>query len=94
MEKRIPKKLVLDDSTLNDFENSLDANERRIRDAECLGMIMQYANPSIVLEIGTATGRTTALLAKNASNAHIHTLNILPEEISAGEGGCPYHGCF
>jgi predicted O-methyltransferase YrrM len=64
-----------------------DVNERRIRDAESIGVVMANSNPHVALEIGTSTGHTTALMANNAPQATIHTMNIPPEEILSGEGG-------
>lgn len=78
---------VLDDPTLYEFSAIVDANERRIRDAQCIGTVMCNSGPSIALEIGTSTGHTTALMAINARRAHVYTLNIPPEEIASGEGG-------
>jgi predicted O-methyltransferase YrrM len=78
---------ILDDPILHEFASVVDANERRIRDAECIGAVMCNSNPSVVLEIGTSTGHTTALMATNAPRARIYTLNIPPDEIASGEGG-------
>jgi hypothetical protein len=78
---------ILDGPTLCEFVSVVDVNERRIRDAECIGSVVCNSNPSVVLEIGTSTGHTTALIASNAPRAHVYTLNIPPEGIAAGEGG-------
>ena len=78
---------ILDDPTLLEFTSVVDLNERRIRDAECIGCVACNSNASVILEIGTSTGHTTALLAANAPRARVYTLNIPPEEIAAGEGG-------
>ncbi|HMK84002.1 MAG TPA: class I SAM-dependent methyltransferase [Candidatus Bathyarchaeia archaeon] len=78
---------VLDDPTLYEFASIVDANERRIRDAECIGVVTRNSNPSVVLEIGTSAGHTTALIAMNAPSARVYTLNIPADEIAAGEGG-------
>jgi predicted O-methyltransferase YrrM len=48
---------------------------------------MRNANPKTALEIGTSTGLATVLMAVNAPNARIFTVNISPEEIASGEGG-------
>lgn len=64
-----------------------DANERRLRDAESIATVMKNAAPAIALEIGTAGGQTTALMALNAPASQVYTINIPPEEIIAGEGG-------
>jgi hypothetical protein len=78
---------TLDDPTLYEFASVVDVNERRIRDAECIGSVVCNSNPSVVLEIGTSTGHTTALIASNAPRAQVYTLNIPPEGIGSGEGG-------
>lgn len=80
-------KPVLDDPTIYEFDSVLDINERRIRDAESLGTVMCNVNPSVALEIGTGRGHSTALMAINAPQAQVYTLNIPPEEIIAGKGG-------
>lgn len=78
---------ILDDDTVFEFSNQLDLNQRRIRDAEVLGAVVRNANPSICLDIGTAEGHSAALMAVNAPQAQVHTINIPPDEILAGEGG-------
>jgi predicted O-methyltransferase YrrM len=78
---------ILDDPEILKFEYVLDINERRIRDAESIGTVLCNANTSVALEIGTADGHTTALMAENAPNAQIYTINIPPEEILSGKGG-------
>ncbi len=78
---------VLNDPTLSLYEYIEDANERRLRDAEVLGSSACNLQGGTILEIGTAEGRTTALLAENAPGARIFTVNIPPEEILAGKGG-------
>jgi hypothetical protein len=78
---------VLDDAQIYEFNDVEDVNERRIRDAETLAAVVRNTNPSVCLEIGTAEGHGTALMALNAPQAQIYTVNIPPEEILAGEGG-------
>ena len=82
--KEVP--LLVDPSIL-EFEYLEDVNQRRLRDAECLAAVMRNTNPQIGLEIGTATGHATALMALNAPQAKIFTVNIPPEEILSGAGG-------
>jgi predicted O-methyltransferase YrrM len=69
------------------FEYLEDVNERRIRDAETIGAVARNANPRVCVEIGTSTGHSTALIAANAPQAQVYTVNIPPEAIAAGEGG-------
>jgi predicted O-methyltransferase YrrM len=69
---------------LYEFQHLEDLNDRRIRDAEVIGSACRNSNPRIILEIGTSYGRTTALIAKNAPDATIYTVNIPPEEIAEG----------
>lgn len=78
---------ILDDPILNEFDYLEDVNERRLRDAESIATVMCNSNPAIALEIGTSSGRTTALMSVNAPKSSIHTMNIPPEEILSGEGG-------
>ena len=81
------KEPIIDDPQIDEFDYVEDVNERRIRDAGTLATVLRNVNPSICLEIGTADGRSTALMAINAPRAQIFTVNIPPEEIMAGEGG-------
>lgn len=81
------KNPVIDDPEIEVFDSIVDVNERRIRDAECIGTVLCNTDPSVVLEIGTAEGRTTALMAINAPEAQVYTMNIPPEELFAGKGG-------
>jgi len=78
---------VLDIPNLHDYDYIEDVNERRIRDAQTLGTVVRNCEPKVCLEIGTAFGHSTALMAENAPNAKIYTVNIPPEEIKSGEGG-------
>ena len=78
---------ILDDPMIYEFASLEDINQRRLRDAECLGTIARNANPKVCLEIGTAEGHSTALIAVNAPQAEVFTINIPPEDVYAGEGG-------
>jgi predicted O-methyltransferase YrrM len=78
---------VLDDPTIHEFESIEDINLRRVRDAECIGTIVRNTSPSVCLDIGTAEGHSAALMAVNAPQARVFTVNIPPEEIHSGEGG-------
>ena len=78
---------ILDDSIIYGVESDVDKNNRRVIDAQTLGTIMCNVNPKVALEIGTATGHGTALMAINAPKSRIFTVNILPEDIVSGEGG-------
>ncbi len=78
---------ILDRPDIYDFEALTDVNERRIRDAEALAVVMKNAQPKVALEIGTSSGMGTALMAVNAPESMVYTLNIPPEEILAGQGG-------
>jgi predicted O-methyltransferase YrrM len=75
---------ILEEDWLFRFENLTDINDRRIRDAELLGGACANGDPKILLEIGTARGEGTAVMARNAPNATVYTVNIPPEEISTG----------
>lgn len=69
---------------LNSFNYYEDLNNRRLRDAEVLLGTCINKNPCTILEIGTSTGRTTYMIAKNAPSSTIFTINIPPEEIKDG----------
>ncbi len=75
---------VLDDDWIYRFENLTDLNDRRVRDVEVLGGACANGDPKILLEIGTAGGEGTAIMAKNAPNGTVYTVNILPEDIAEG----------
>lgn len=80
---------VLNDPELDNFDYPEDLNQRRRRDAEVLASVFANSNSSgkQALEIGTSEGKTTALLASNAPDLTIHTINIPPEEVASGAGG-------
>ncbi|MDI3467516.1 MAG: hypothetical protein OJF50_006337 [Nitrospira sp.] len=78
---------ILDRPDIRDFQYVEDVNERRIRDAESLATVMRNTAPKLALEIGTSNGMGTVLMAANAPEANIYTVNIPPEEIVSGEGG-------
>jgi predicted O-methyltransferase YrrM len=61
-----------------------DLNDRRLRDAEVIAGACANEAGKIALEIGTAHGLTTALMAVNAPHATVHTVNIPPEDIGTG----------
>jgi len=75
---------VLEGAHLHEFNYLEDLNGRRLRDAEVVGAACRNNSPQILLEIGTAHGRTTALMAQNAPGGKVYTVNIPPEEIAAG----------
>jgi predicted O-methyltransferase YrrM len=66
------------------FDYLPDLNDRRIRDAEVILSACANGNPQIILEIGTSQGKTTSLMAQNAPQATVYTVNIPPEEIHEG----------
>ncbi|MFX0125403.1 MAG: class I SAM-dependent methyltransferase, partial [Candidatus Hodarchaeota archaeon] len=78
---------ILDNPSIYEFNHIEDVNERRIRDAECLGTVICNTIPSVCLDIGTGLGYSAALMAANAPNAKVFTINIPPDEIIAGKGG-------
>lgn len=78
---------IIDDPIFQKFEYVEDLNERRLRDAEILGCVCRNINKGNMLEIGTSIGHGTALMAMNAPNACIYTVNIPQEEILSGRGG-------
>ena len=74
----------LEEEHLSVFEYLEDLNDRRLRDAEVVGAACCNGDPRILLEIGTSHGKTTALMALNAPNGTVYTVNIPPEEIAEG----------
>jgi predicted O-methyltransferase YrrM len=78
---------VLDDPCIHQFEYIEDVNQRRLRDAQCLGTVVCNARPSVCLDIGTSIGHSAACMAANAPDASIFTVNIPPDDLHAGEGG-------
>jgi len=78
---------ILERPDIYDYDYIEDINERRIRDAESLATVVKNLNPRAMLEIGTANGMGTVLMAANAPDATIFTVNIPPEEIRSGKGG-------
>jgi predicted O-methyltransferase YrrM len=79
---------ILDREDIYDFRHPLlDINERRLRDAEVLGLVLRNAKAVTALEIGTAAGLGTALMAVNALETTIFTVNCLPEDIRKGSAG-------
>ena len=75
------------DPIIHEFDYLEDLNERRVRDAEALGLVARNAGASTLLEIGTAEGHSTALMAMNAPRATVYTVNIPPGEVLSGAGG-------
>lgn len=69
---------------LHDFDYLPDLNDRRVRDMEVLLGVCCNTAAQTIVEIGTASGETTALIAKHAPDAIVHTVNIPPEEIAEG----------
>ena len=79
------KELKLDHKNIYEYDNPCDINERRLRDAEVLAGACANINAGEICEIGTSFGHTTALMADNAPQAQIHTVNLPPED--GGQGG-------
>lgn len=75
---------VLDAPHLYEFDYLPDLNDRRVRDMEALLGVCCNMPAKTIVEIGTASGETTALIAKHAPEATVHTVNIPPEEIAEG----------
>jgi hypothetical protein len=79
---------VIDRPDVNVFEYpDLDVNQRRLRDAQSIATVARNARAGTIVEIGTAEGLGTALIALNAPSARVYTVNIPPEDIERGEGG-------
>jgi len=78
------KKPLVEGDYLEDFDYLEDLNGRRIKDAEVVNGACANEDVKIALEIGTSSGRMTTLMAQNAPDATIYTVNIPPEEIEKG----------
>jgi predicted O-methyltransferase YrrM len=85
---------ILDIPIFHEFDYSEDLNERRLRDAESLGVVAHNISPRVCVDIGTALGHSAALFAVNAPFSTVYTVNILPEEIESGAGGVLTTGAF
>lgn len=81
---RWTRRPLIEGDYLEDFDYLEDLNGRRIKDAEVINGACANEDVKIALEIGTAAGRMTALMARNAPNAVIYTVNIPPEDIEQG----------
>jgi len=77
---------LVDDARL---EYPEDLNMRRLHDAQVVGGVMANLAGRNALEIGAAEGQMTALMALNAPESTIYTLNIPAEDREHGEGGKP-----
>lgn len=81
------KEPFLDMDEIYEYQSDVDLNQRRIRDAESIGLVMKNQTPAVALEIGTAKGLTTSLMSLNSTDSKIYTVNIPADEIKSGEGG-------
>lgn len=84
---RVP---VLEGDHLHSVERLEDLNGRKLRDAEVIGAACCNEDRRILLEIGTAAGQTTALMASNAPEATVYTVNLPPEEVAEGGRNISY----
>lgn len=75
---------ILDDLDVYEYRSVEDLNQRRVRDAESLATVVRNTHPSACLDIGTARGHSAVLMALNAPQATIYTVNIPPEEFARG----------
>ncbi|MHC4403010.1 MAG: class I SAM-dependent methyltransferase [Planctomycetota bacterium] len=73
---------ILEGEHLRAFDYFEDLNERRLRDAEVIAAACCNGDPKTLVEIGTAHGRTTALMARNAPTGTVHTVNAPPDVIA------------
>jgi len=78
---------IVERHEVNEYKSIEDINERKKRDAEVIGTVVSNISKKTILEIGTATGITTAFMAANAPDSHIYTINILDDDIHNGTGG-------
>ncbi len=69
---------------LDEFECWEDINSRKRNDAQVVAAACYQPRCRAALEIGTADGKMTAIMAEAAPHAQIFTVNISAEEISTG----------
>lgn len=75
---------AVDKNEVDVFERASDINHRRYLDALVIAGACRNNPTGNFLEIGTAYGETTALMARNAPDSKIYTINIPPEEMDSG----------
>jgi predicted O-methyltransferase YrrM len=80
---------IIDRPEIHEYKYIEDLNQRRLRDEQSLAVIAANIDAKIGLEIGTAGGEGTALLAVNAPQSTIYTINLDPndESVASGEAG-------
>lgn len=81
------KNPILDDPDIFKYASIEDLNQRRILDAQTLGLVSRNINPTVCLDIGTGHGHSAALIAVNAPKSKVYTVNIDPQEAKQGKGG-------
>lgn len=81
------RKPILARADIHDYDFEGDANNRRVHDAEVLGVVMRNVRPATALEIGTAAGMGTVLMSVNSPKSKIYTINILEEDLKNDQGG-------
>ena len=75
---------VISDTAYLEYCYPEDVNNRRLHDAQSLATVARNAKPSICLDVGTSLGYSAALIAENAKNAKVYTVNIPPENFTEG----------
>ena len=78
------KEPIISEEAIFEYQNDTHLNFRRLMDAKVLLGACCNENPARILEIGTASGQTTANMSENAPSSEIFTINIPPEEIEQG----------
>lgn len=83
------------DPKVNDFDYPEGLNLRRMHDAEAVASVMANLSGATALEISTAEGHMAVLMAQNAPESTIFTMNIPPpEDLERGEAGSLTTGAF
>ena len=67
---------IINDQNILDYQYIEDVNQRRLRDAESICSVARNIMPKTCLEIGTGTGHITSLIAINAPDSLIYTVNL------------------
>lgn len=75
---------VISDGYWRECVTEEDVNNRRLRDAEVLGAVCCNESPRNLVEIGTGEGHGTVLMAENAPDGIVTTINPAPGTNTGG----------
>jgi hypothetical protein len=78
---------LIDEPKLSDDDYPEGLNLRRLHDAEVVASVMANLSGATALEISTAEGHMAVLMAQNAPESKVFTLNTSPGDLELGETG-------